>query len=78
MARKLFCELGPWAYKISVFKEGVRKDIKDIIKHNKLAKRKAKEDYKYIFDETKRIFSEQGINLTMDEFHKAKTLKRSI
>ena len=48
MARKLFCELGPWAYKISVIKEGIRKDIKDIIKRNKLAKKKIKEDYKYI------------------------------
>ena len=31
MGRKLFCEYGPIAYKISIFKEARKKDIKDFM-----------------------------------------------
>ena len=48
MGRKLFCELGPTAYKISVIKEAVRKDIQDMFKGNKIAKRRDDNKLKYI------------------------------
>lgn len=48
MGRKLFCELGPTAYKISVLKEAVRKDIQDMCKGNKIAKRRDDNKLKYI------------------------------
>lgn len=48
MGRKLFCELGPTAYKISVLKEAVRKDIQDMFKGNKIAKRRDDNKLKYI------------------------------
>lgn len=48
MGRKLFCELGPTAYKISVLKEAVRKDIQDIFKGNKIAKKRDNNKLKYI------------------------------
>lgn len=37
MARKLFCELGPTCYKISVFKERAKRHIKNRFNKNKLA-----------------------------------------
>ena len=30
MKRKLFCEYGPLAYKIALFKEAKKKDLKDL------------------------------------------------
>ena len=48
MGRKLFCELGPTAYKISVLKEAVRKDIQEMINGNKIAKRRDDNKLKYI------------------------------
>jgi len=48
MGRKLFCELGPTAYKISVLKEAVRKDIQDMFKENKIAKKRDDNKLKYI------------------------------
>lgn len=48
MGRKLFCELGPTAYKISVLKEAVRKDIQDMFKGNKIAKKRDNNKLKYI------------------------------
>lgn len=48
MGRKLFCELWPTAYKISVLKEAVRKDIQDMFKGNKIAKRRDDNKLKYI------------------------------
>lgn len=48
MGRKLFCELGPTAYKISVLKEAVRKDIQDMFKGNKIAKKRENNKLKYI------------------------------
>ena len=38
MGRKLFCEYGPLAYKISLFKEARKKDLKDLIQGKKFAK----------------------------------------
>lgn len=56
MGRKLFCELGPTAYKISVLKEAVRKDIQDMFKGNKIAKRRDDNKLKYILKGDAKIF----------------------
>ena len=47
--RKLFCEYGPIAYKISLFKEARKKDLKDLRNGKKFAKSKNKENFEYIW-----------------------------
>ena len=47
--RKLFCEYGPVAYKISLFKEARKKDLKDFFNGKKFAKKKSKENLEYIW-----------------------------
>ena len=49
MKRKLFCEYGPLAYKISLFKEARKKDLKDFKNGKKFAKSKNKENFEYIW-----------------------------
>jgi len=48
MARKLFCEYGPICYKISLYKERLKRKIKDIKSGGKFAKTKCKENFEYI------------------------------
>ena len=47
--RKLFCEYGPIAYKISLFKEAKKKDFIDFKNGKKFAKKKNKENFEYIW-----------------------------
>lgn len=47
--RKLFCEYGPIAYKISLFKEAKKKDLRDLKNGRKFAKEKSKENFEYIW-----------------------------
>lgn len=47
--RKLFCEYGPIAYKISVFKEAKKKDLIDLKNGKKFAKKKSKDNFEYIW-----------------------------
>lgn len=47
--RKLFCEYGPLCYKISVFKEAIKKDISDMNNNRKIARTINKENFKYIW-----------------------------
>ena len=47
--RKLFCEYGPIAYQISLFKEAKKKDLKDFKAGRKFAKKKNKENFEYIW-----------------------------
>lgn len=49
MERKLFCEYGPIAYKISLFKEEKKKDFKDLINGKKFAKKRNYENLEYIW-----------------------------
>ncbi|MCR5608532.1 MAG: VanW family protein [Lachnospiraceae bacterium] len=49
MRRKLFCEYGPLAYRISLFKEAKKKDLKDLKAHKKFAKGRSKENLPYIW-----------------------------
>lgn len=44
MKRKLFCELNPFCYKISEQKEILIRNIKDMLKHEKIAKEKSSEE----------------------------------
>lgn len=47
--RKLFCEYGPIAYQISLFKEAKKKDLIDLKDGKKFAKKKNKENFEYIW-----------------------------
>lgn len=47
--RKLFCEYGPIAYKISLFKEARKKDLIDLKNKKKFAKKKNKENFEYLW-----------------------------
>ena len=47
--RKLFCEYGPIAYKISLLKEAIKKDLQDFKNGKKFAKKKNKENLEYIW-----------------------------
>ena len=47
--RKLFCEYGPVAYEISLFKEAVKKTIQDYLKGYKFAKEKSYDNLEYIW-----------------------------
>lgn len=47
--RKLFCEYGPLAYKISLLKEAIKKDLIDFKNGKKFAKKKNKENLEYIW-----------------------------
>lgn len=49
MKRKLLCEYGPFFYKISLFKEARKKDIKDFIAGKKFARKRNKENFEYIW-----------------------------
>ena len=47
--RKLFCEYGPIFYKISLFKEARKKDLKDFLNRKKFAKNINKNNFEYIW-----------------------------
>lgn len=47
--RKLFCEYGPLAYEISLYKEALKKDIEDRKKGYKIAKKKSYDNLEYIW-----------------------------
>ena len=49
MGRKLFCEYGPIAYKIALFKEAKKKDFKDLLNGKKFAKKRNYENFEYIW-----------------------------
>jgi len=49
MGRKLFCEYGPIAYKISLFKEAKKKDLRDFKNGKKFAKKINKQNFEYIW-----------------------------
>lgn len=47
--RKLFCEYGPICYKISLYKEALRKDLKDLRGLRKFARKIEKNNFEYIW-----------------------------
>ena len=46
--RKLFCELNPTCYKISLKKERFKRRLKNTFSHQKIAKEKSDKELKYI------------------------------
>ena len=67
--RKLFCELGPTAYKISVFKESRMKDLDDLVHHRKFAKKRSRENLEYIWmGDTKLIMRQlHGVDMQLQK-----------
>lgn len=73
--RKLFCEYGPLAYKISLFKECMRKDLKDICLRNKFAKNKQEEKLSYVWKSEAKILLRNlhGVDMKLQQ-NKVKNL----
>jgi len=73
--RKLFCEYGPLAYKISLFKECIRKDLKDILKGNRFAKNRQEDKLPYIWKGDAKILLRKlhGVDMALQE-NKVKNL----
>ena len=69
MGRKLFCEYGPLAYKISLFKEARKKDLKDLSQGKKFAKKRQKENLEYIWKgDTKVILRKlNGVDMNLQK-----------
>ena len=44
MARKLFCEIAPWAYRLSVEKGILQRNLQDLIRKTAFARKKGGED----------------------------------
>ena len=75
--RKLFCEYGPVAYKISLYKEAFLKDIEDrFIKKYKIAKKKSYENLEYIWKGDAKIIQRKlyGVDAELQK-NKATNLK---
>ncbi|MGM9942188.1 MAG: VanW family protein [Bulleidia sp.] len=48
MARKLFCEISPLTYEISLWKENIRHDIRDLVSHVRYAEEIRNDELPYI------------------------------
>jgi vancomycin resistance protein VanW len=55
MSRKLFCEYGPLAYSISLFKEARKKDLKDLMAGKRFAKDRSEDNLEYIWKGDSRV-----------------------
>ena len=69
MGRKLFCEYGPVFYKISLFKEARKKELKDFLAGRKFAKKKNKDNFKYIWKGDVRIILRKlhGVDMKLQQ-----------
>lgn len=69
MSRKLFCEYGPFFYKISLWKEAKKKDFIDLINGRKFARKKSKENLEYIWkSDTKLLLRKlHGVNMDLQK-----------
>lgn len=69
MGRKLFCDLGPWAYKISVKKEILKRHIKNQLSDVKIAKDKSDTPLPYLLKEHSSLLIRRlhGVDLTLQE-----------
>lgn len=69
MKRKLFCELNPFCYKISEQKEILIRNIKDILKHEKIAKEKSLKELPNIVKSHTSIIVRrlQDVDITLQE-----------
>ncbi len=76
--RKLFCELNPICYEISLFKECRKKDLKDFLKGKKFAKKKQKDNLEYIWKGHCKVLIRKLLNVDMElQKGKAQNLKVS-
>lgn len=66
MSRRLFCEYGPLAYKISLFKEARKKDLKDLIQGKKFAKKRQMENFEYIWKGDTKVLLRKLHGVDMD------------
>lgn len=66
MSRRLFCEYGPLAYKISLFKEAGKKDLKDLIQGKKFAKKRQMENFEYIWKGDTKVLLRKLHGVDMD------------
>ena len=67
--RKLFCEYGPLAYKISFVKEVILRDIKDYFSNQKIAKKRTNDSLKYILKgDAKILFRKlEGVDMKLQK-----------
>ena len=74
--RKFFCEYGPIAYKISLFKEARKKDFIDLINGRRFAKKKIKENLEYIWKGDTKILLRKlhGVDMQLQK-NKVKNLE---
>jgi len=74
--RKLFCEYGPIAYEISVWKEAILKTIDDKRKGYKIAKKKSYDNLEYIWKGDAKILFRKlhGVDMQLQK-NKAKNLE---
>lgn len=74
--RKLFCEYGKVAYNISLFKECIKRNIKDMLHGNKFAKEKNKENFEYIWKGDAKILLRKlhGVDMQL-QINKVKNLQ---
>lgn len=74
--RKLFCEYGPIAYKISLFKESKKKDLIDLKNGKKFAKKKSKENFEYIWKGDAKVLLRklEGVDMQLQK-NKVKNLQ---
>ena len=76
MSRKLFCEYGPLAYKISLYKEAKKKDLEDLKNGKKFAKTINKKDFEYIWKGDTKILLRKlhGVDMELQK-NKVKNLQ---
>ena len=77
MGRKLFCEYGPLAYKISLFKEAKKKDLIDFRNGKKFAKKYNKENFEYIWKGDTKVLLRKlhGVDIQLQK-NKVKNLQK--
>ena len=73
--RKLFCEYGKVAYNISLKKECIKRDIKDLFEGNKFAKKRKFVNFKYIWKGDAKILLRElhGVDMQLQK-NKVKNL----
>lgn len=76
MRRKLFCEYGPIAYKIALFKEAKKKDLKDLLNGKKFAKKRNYENFEFIWKGDSKVLLRKlhGVDMELQK-NKIKNLK---
>ena len=67
--RKQFCEYGPLAYNISVFKEAKRKDFRDFRAGKKFAKKRNKENFEHIWKSDSKVLLRElhGVDMQLQK-----------